>query len=113
MTIDTSIAPEAYGMDPQAAAPVAVTGPRRLGVERVPLRRTIQLIRSDYVRMAQHYQFHLNAWKAVEMTTLPAIMALIMYRSSHYFYARGWRFLAWPLYTLNTMITGADITPSR
>ncbi len=112
MNVETGIAPEAIGMELRPSAPAIDSRPRRFGVERVSLHRTLQLIRSDYVRMARHYQFPLSAWKAVEMTTLPAIMALVMYRFSHYFYARGWRLLAWPLYTLNMMLTGVDITPS-
>ncbi len=114
VTVESTIAPEAYTPGPSrpAPAPVPPSGPRRFGIERVSLRRTFQLIRSDYVRMARHYQFRLGPWKAVEMSTLPAIMGLVMYRFSHYFYARGWRFFAWPIYTLNMMMTGLDITPS-
>ncbi len=75
-------------------------------------RRTVQLIKSDYARMASHYQFELTVRRALEMSILPATMALVLYRWSHYFHERGWRLLAWPLYSLNIFLTSADIVPS-
>lgn len=75
------------------------------------LRETLRLIRSDYVRMAAHYQFRLSPGRAIGMTILPSLMALIIHRFAHYFINSRLSFVAWPLYSLNVMITGADIVP--
>jgi serine O-acetyltransferase len=41
----------------------------------------------------------------------PAIVALTLYRFSHYFYIKRLRFLAWLLWLFNQFLTGVDITP--
>lgn len=84
--------------------PVPAADPMTLG-------RTLRLIRSDYVRMARHYGFPLTPGRVIGMTILPAILALIIYRVSHLCYRRRLGVFAWPLYTLNTILTGIDIVP--
>jgi serine O-acetyltransferase len=76
------------------------------------LRRTLALIASDYRRMADHYGFPLTLSRVVGITILPAMYGLIIHRVSHLCHARGLRFLAWPLYSLNIMLTGLDAVPS-
>jgi serine O-acetyltransferase len=75
------------------------------------LRETLRLIRSDYVRMATHYQFELTVGRAIGMTILPSLIALILHRIAHYLINSRLSFLAWPVYSLNIMVTGADIVP--
>lgn len=79
--------------------------------ERITIRRTLRLLRSDYQRMADHYQFPLTPLRALQMTILPAIIALILFRFSHYFFVINFRVGAWFLYTLNIAITGMDVVP--
>ena len=75
------------------------------------LLQTLRLIKSDYVRMATHYRFKLTPTRAMGITILPPMMAMILYRLSHYFVLNGMGFFGWPLYSLNVMVTGADIGP--
>jgi serine O-acetyltransferase len=41
----------------------------------------------------------------------PAVVALTLYRISHYFYVKRLRLLSWPLWLFNQYLTGADISP--
>lgn len=111
--MDRSVAADAIAAQPSlppSANPAR--DPAAAGRSRLTFRRTLGLIRSDYARMASHYRFPLTMRRAIGLTILPVIVTLVLYRLSHYFYVRGWRFLAWPLYTFNAFLTGADIVPS-
>jgi serine O-acetyltransferase len=44
--------------------------------------------------------------------TMPSIVALRLYRWSHWLYGTRFRQLAWPVWSLNVYITGADISPT-
>ena len=96
---------------PGAAAAHAPAGARAAS-PRMTVRRTLALIASDYRRMADHYRFPLTVGRAVGITILPAMYGLIIHRISHLCHERGLRFIAWPLYSLNIMLTGLDIVPS-
>lgn len=42
----------------------------------------------------------------------PSVVALGLFRLSHWAYTHHMKFLAWPLYLLNMYLTGADIPPT-
>jgi serine O-acetyltransferase len=74
--------------------------------------QTFRNIKSDYIRMAQMQGIRLLPIRFLFVGMTPGIVALTLYRFSHYFYVKRVRFLAWLLWLLNQYITGADITPS-
>ncbi|MGV3707480.1 MAG: serine O-acetyltransferase [Gemmatimonas sp.] len=78
----------------------------------ITLRHTLRLLRSDYQRMADQYHFTLTKKRALEMTFLPQILALIVFRFSHYFLVSNFRSGAWLLYMVNHVLTGFDCIPS-
>lgn len=43
---------------------------------------------------------------------MPSLVALRLYRWSHWLHGTRFRQLAWPLWSLNVYVTGADISPS-
>jgi serine acetyltransferase len=110
---------EAHPTDPDSDRPACPDGvdPRTYVrdttwvSEPMTIRRTIRLVRSDYQRMADHYGFPLTVGRALQMTILPAIIALVLYRVSSLSYERGFRTLAWFLYSFNNFATGCDILP--
>lgn len=72
---------------------------------------TMLLIRSDFRRSAQHYGVRLTVRRALGMLMLPPILALVLYRWSHYWHRKGVKLLSWPLYIFNVILTGCDISP--
>lgn len=73
---------------------------------------TLGLIKSDYVRMSEFWDKKLGFLSSIKFTFSPSLFSIILYRFSHYFYTKGLKFLSWPLWALNTTITGADLIPS-
>lgn len=72
---------------------------------------TLSRIRSDYVRITGLMGAR-SLMRKLFWIFYPSVVALTIYRLSHYFYGKGLRFLAWPLYLANVYLTGVDITPS-
>lgn len=78
---------------------------------RVSLGRTCKLIASDYNRICQ-MMGGTSLTRRLFWTLSPNVVALTLYRVSHYLHTNHLRFLAWPVYLLNFYLTGADIVPS-
>ncbi|MGH8610823.1 MAG: serine O-acetyltransferase [Gammaproteobacteria bacterium] len=76
------------------------------------LLETLRNIKSDYVRMAQMQGIRLFPIRFLFIGITPSIVALTLYRFSHYFYVKRLRILAWLLWLFNRYLTGVDITPS-
>jgi serine O-acetyltransferase len=76
------------------------------------LLQTLRNIKSDYIRMSQLQGIRLLPIRFLFVAITPGIMALTLYRFSHYFYIKRLRFLAWLLWLFNQYLTGVDITPS-
>jgi serine O-acetyltransferase len=74
--------------------------------------QTLRYIKSDYVRMSQLQGIKLLPIRFLFVAITPGIVALTLYRFSHYFYVKRLRVLAWLLWLFNHYLTGADITPS-
>lgn len=74
--------------------------------------QTLKNIKSDYIRMSQLQGIRLLPIRFLFVGITPAIVALTLYRFSHYFYVKRLRFLAWLLWLFNQYLTGVDITPS-
>jgi serine O-acetyltransferase len=73
--------------------------------------QTLTNIKSDYIRMAQIQGFRLLPIRFLFVAITPGVVALTLYRFSHYFYVKRLRFLAWLLWLFNQYVTGVDITP--
>ncbi len=73
---------------------------------------TLRNIKSDYLRMSELQGIKLLPIRFLFVAITPGIVALTLYRFSHYFYVKRVRALAWLLWLLNQYVTGADITPS-
>jgi serine O-acetyltransferase len=76
------------------------------------LLQTLRNIKSDYIRMSQLQGIRLLPIRFLVVGITPAIVALTLYRFSHYFYVKRLRFLAWFLWLFNQYLTGVEITPS-
>ena len=74
--------------------------------------QTLRNIKSDYIRMAQMQGIKLFPIRFLFVGITPSIVALTLYRLSHYFYVKRLRILAWLLWLFNQYLTGVDITPS-
>ena len=77
----------------------------------VTLRETLRRIRTDYRRMSKLMGIALTPARIVFLAITPSIVALTLYRLSHWLYVKRIRFLAWFLWIVNTYLTGADIPP--
>jgi serine O-acetyltransferase len=73
---------------------------------------TLRNIKSDYLRMSQLQGIKLLPIRFLFVAITPPIVALTLYRFSHYFYVKRLRFLAWLLWLFNLYLTGAEINPS-
>lgn len=78
---------------------------------RVSLGRTLQLITSDYNRICQ-VMGATSLTRRLFWTLSPNVVALALYRISHFLHTHHLRFLSWPVYLFNFYLTGADIVPS-
>jgi serine O-acetyltransferase len=74
--------------------------------------QTLRNIKSDYIRMSQFQGIRLLPIRFLFVAITPGIVALTLYRFSHYFYVKRLRVLAWLLWLFNLYLTGVDITPS-
>ena len=74
--------------------------------------RTLSDIRSDIIRTSQLLGIPLGLFGSVFIFFMPSIMALMLYRWSHWLYCKRLRFLAWPIWIFSCYLTGADIQPS-
>lgn len=79
--------------------------------ESVSFIETLSRIRSDYARITGLMGAR-SFVRKLFWIFYPSVVALTLYRLSHYCYGKGLRFLAWPLYLVNVYLTGVDITPS-
>lgn len=79
--------------------------------ERVSLIQTLQRIKMDYQRICEVMGGTSPSRRLFWMLS-PNVVALTLYRISHFFYTNHMRFLAWPTYLLNLYLTSADIPPS-
>jgi serine O-acetyltransferase len=73
---------------------------------------TLRNIKSDYIRMGQLQGIKLLPIRFLFVAMTPAIVALTLYRFSHYFYVKRLRVLARLLWLFNLYLTGVDISPS-
>lgn len=62
--------------------------------------------------MAQIQGIRLLQIRFLFVAITPSIVALTLYRFSHYFYVKRLRILAWLLWLFNQYLTGVEITPS-
>jgi serine O-acetyltransferase len=76
------------------------------------VRELLSLIKSDLVRLAELWDKKLTFLGGLKMLMTPAMLAIILYRISHFFYMNNMRFLSWPLWALNITLTGSDINPT-
>jgi serine O-acetyltransferase len=99
-------------MSQEPVPPVAAVAPQGTAAPRVGFIETLRLIRGDHRRICQV----LGGWNSVTRRIFwavsPNVVALALYRLSHYLHAHHLRFLAWPVYLMNLYITHADIPPS-
>lgn len=79
---------------------------------KISLRQTLGMVRSDFVRISQVMGGYESASRRLFWMVSPPVMALTLYRLSHWLHTRGLTFLAWPLYLLNYYLTNADIPPA-
>jgi len=76
------------------------------------LRITLRLIASDYRRICASMDGAKSVTRRLFWMLSPNVVALALFRVSHYLHTHGLRFLAWPVYLLNLYLTKADIPPS-
>jgi len=77
------------------------------------VRQTMRLIGSDFQRMSQLMGIRLFPAGWLFLAITPSIMALMLYRWSHWLHGkRRLRVFAWLLWIGNTYLTGVDILPS-
>jgi serine O-acetyltransferase len=73
-----------------------------------------QLIRSDLARFVQTYALRGQPFSRPRVifesfVFKAGFQAVVLYRLSHWWYQRGWTYVAWFLARLNIALTGADI----
>lgn len=76
------------------------------------LRATLRMIASDHRRVCESMGASGSWSRRLFWMLSPSVVALALYRISHYLHAHGLRFLAWPVYLFNLYLTKADIPPS-
>ncbi len=76
------------------------------------VRELLSLMKSDVVRLSDFWGKELTFLSGLKMVMMPTMLAIMLYRVSHFFYVNNIRFLCWPLWALNITLTGADIHPS-
>lgn len=69
------------------------------------------LISSDINRAAEFGGNRTLVLARIRLILTSAVMAVIFYRMSRYFYEKNLRWLAWMIYAFNSTITGAEILP--
>ena len=74
--------------------------------------QTLSDIRSDRARAFELMGIRRGLFGSLFVFFMPSIVALSLYRWSRWLYCTRGRFLAWPLWMLNTYLTGADIQPT-
>jgi len=75
------------------------------------LRQTLALVRSDYRRLSRTMSIPISFPRVLFVACMPSIMALTLFRLSHWLYVKRVRSLAWMTWMFNTYLTGADIAP--
>ena len=79
---------------------------------RMTLGKTFYNIRTDYRAIADLMGMKMNFFRVIFLFFCPSIMAITLYRFSHYFYSNKIKPLAWILWQFNIYLTGADILPN-
>ena len=72
----------------------------------------LSLMKSDIVRLSDFWGKKLTFLGALKMLMMPTMLAIMLYRISHFLYVNNLRFLSWPVWALNITLTGSDIHPS-
>jgi serine O-acetyltransferase len=80
-------------------------------IKRVTVGQTLHRIKIDYKRACE-VMGGTNLTRRIFWMFSPNVVALGLYRISHYFFTNHFRFVAWPIYLINYYLTGADIPPS-
>jgi serine O-acetyltransferase len=80
-------------------------------IERVSLGLTLRRIMIDYHRVCE-LMGGTSLTRRLFWLLSPNVVALGLYRISHFFFTNHLRFVAWPIYLINNYLTGADIPPS-
>ena len=75
-------------------------------------RQMRDLIRSDRDRLVHAMAMPRGLFGRMFVYTMPSIVALRLYRWSRWVYGTRFRKLAWPIWSLNVYVTGADIPPT-
>lgn len=79
---------------------------------RMTARKTYRYIKSDFVKAADTFKTPLTVSRILFFMITPSMVALILYRISHWLYVTNWRVPAWLLWMINQYLTGADIGPA-
>jgi len=85
--------------------------PKVTPVDRVPLGLTLRRIKMDYQRICE-VMGGTSLTRRLFWMFSPNMVALGLYRLSHFCFTNNLRFLAWPIYLVNYYLTNADIPPS-
>lgn len=80
--------------------------------ESISFLQTLRLIRSDFASISDVLGMRKSWGQRVFLALTPSVVALTLYRLSHWCYVKRLRFLAWPLWLINIYLTGADISPA-
>jgi serine O-acetyltransferase len=62
--------------------------------------------------MAENMGVRLFPVRFLFIALMPSIVALTLFRISHWLHVNGFPLLAWPVWLLNQYVTGADINPT-
>lgn len=68
-------------------------------------------ISSDLSRTAGLWSHNDSMLSRIKLIFMPAMVAVILYRLSSYFYVNNFKLLAWVVYAFNMTLTGAEFLP--
>jgi len=74
-------------------------------------KETRRLIGTDYQRFLKHYGLTDSFKNVINVYLTNSMMAVVLYRWSHYFYSKRLRIIARLIFLFNLTLTGAELLP--
>ena len=71
-----------------------------------------EVMSSDITRSAEAWSYNLTFTSRIKLILMPAMSAVLLYRISHYFYKNNLKAVAWIVWAINLILTGAELMPS-
>lgn len=80
--------------------------------ERITVSETWRRLRRDYAGFLRIFKKQPGLGSFLSACLSPGFIAIVMHRTTHYFYERGWTLISDVLYLLSFLATGAEISPA-